>query len=269
MPTPTTNDTTQDFCQSNNPTIASLQVNQSTIVWYDAATGGNVLSSSALLVDGVTYYAGIIDPVSGCSSTTRLAITVDLKTADSASIDDNTDKTCDFEPVTYSTQGNMSNYEWTIGSGGQIVSGGGSNDSTVTVNWTQLGSNSVTVSYLNSSVCNSQETATFNLVVESCVLPVDGCLTIFNEFTPNGDGSNEFFYIVCAENYPNNKLEIYNRYGNLVFQTRGYKNDWKGIANVKGTFNDNVLPTGTYYYVFETGDNTVNQAKSGWLYIMR
>jgi gliding motility-associated-like protein len=163
----------------------------------------------------------------------------------------------------------MTNYVWNIGSGGQITSGGGSNDSTVTVNWTQLGSNTVSVNYINPSTCNSEENATFNLVVESCVLPADACLTIFNEFTPNGDGSNEFFFIVCAENYPNNKLEIFNRYGNLVYKTRGYKNDWKGVANVNGTFNDNVLPTGTYYYIFETGDNTVNQAKSGWLYIMR
>jgi gliding motility-associated-like protein len=267
--TPTTNNTTQEFCQSNNPTVASLQVNENNVAWYDAPSNGNAIPSSTALIDDMIYYAGITDPVSGCSSTNRLAVTVNLKTENSATIDDDTEKTCSFEPVTYTTEANMTNYVWNIGSGGQITSGGGSNDSTVTVNWTQLGSNTVSVNYINPSTCNSEENATFNLVVESCVLPADACLTIFNEFTPNGDGSNEFFFIVCAENYPNNKLEIFNRYGNLVYKTRGYKNDWKGVANVNGTFNDNVLPTGTYYYIFETGDNTVNQAKSGWLYIMR
>lgn len=267
--TPTTIDNTQEFCKSINPTVALLQVNENNVVWYDAPYNGNSIPYSTPLVDGMIYYASINDSTTGCTTTSRLAVTVHLTTPNSATIDDNTDTTCDFEPVTYTTETNMMDYVWEIGSGGQIISGGGNNDSTVTINWTQLGSNIVKVSYKNPASCNEEITAAFNLTVESCVLPADACLTVFNEFTPNGDGSNEYFYIVCAENYPNNKLEIFNRYGNLVYKTKGYKNDWKGIANVNGTFNDNILPTGTYYYIFETGDNTSNQAKSGWLYIMR
>ena len=267
--TPTTNNTTQVFCASNNPTVASLQVNETGVVWYDAPTGGNVIASSTLLVDGMVYYASIVDVSTGCSSMTRLAITVDFNTGGTASIDDNTDDTCAFEPVTYTTEVNMSNYNWTIGSGGQIVSGGGENDASVTVNWSQVGANTVSVSYVNTAVCNTSSSATFDLVVENCVAPGAACLTVFNEFTPNGDGSNEFFNIKCAEDYPNNKLEVYNRYGNLVFSTQSYKNDWKGIANVGGTFSGSTLPAGTYYYIFETRDDVLNVAKSGWLFIMR
>lgn len=266
--TPTTNNLTQNFCENNSPTVASLQVNESGVIWYDAPTGGNVLAPSTLLVDGMVYYAGLTDGA-GCSSMLRLAVTVDFNTAGQATIDDDTDKTCAFEPVTYRTEPNMSQYFWTIEIGGQIVSGGGPNDSTVTVNWSQLGPNSVSVSYTNTAVCNALSSATFDLVVESCVAPGAACLTVFNEFTPNGDGSNDFFNIKCAEDYPNNNLEIYNRYGNLVFKTHSYKNDWKGIANVNGTFSGNMLPTGTYYYIFETGDSALNVAKSGWLFIMR
>ena len=266
--TPTTNNATQAFCENNTPTIASLQVNETGVIWYDAPNGGNVLSSTTLLVDGMIYYASIIDG-SGCSSMTRLAVTAEFSTANQATLDDDTDKTCAFEPVTYTTETNMSTYSWTIGSGGQIISGGGTNDSTVTVDWSQLGPNSVSVSYTNTTVCNASSSVTFDLVVESCVAPGAACLTVFNEFTPNGDGSNDFFNIKCAEDYPNNNLEIYNRYGNLVFKTHSYKNDWKGIANVNGTFSGNMLPTGTYYYIFETGDSALNVAKSGWLFIMR
>jgi gliding motility-associated-like protein len=92
-------------------------------------------------------------------------------------------------------------------------------------------------------------------------------LVVFNEFTPNEDGSNDFFNIKCAEYYPHNKLEIYNRYGSLVYNTSNYKNTWKGVANVDGTFDGTVLPSGTYYYIFDIGDS--KGVKTGWLYIMR
>lgn len=266
--TPTTNNSTQSFCESNTPTVASLQVNEPGIIWYDAPSGGNIVSSTTFLVNGATYYASITNGA-GCASINRLAITVNFSTGDPATIDDDTNTTCAFEPVTYATQPNMNTYVWTIGAGGQIVSGGGGGDSTVTVNWTQSGPTTVGVTYLNTAVCNAPAAATYDVLVENCVGPGEACLTVFNEFTPNGDGSNDFFNIKCAEDYPNNNLEVYNRYGNLVFKTHSYRNDWKGIANVSGTFSGSMLPTGTYYYIFETGDSAINIAKSGWLFIMR
>ncbi|WP_136669422.1 hypothetical protein [Flavobacterium sp. H122] len=93
-PTPTTNDTTQNFCQSSNPTIASLQVNESNVIWYDAATGGNALSPSTLLVDGMIYYAGITDPVSGCSSADRLAVSANLNSVPTPTTNDTTQDFC-------------------------------------------------------------------------------------------------------------------------------------------------------------------------------
>ncbi|MCF6132062.1 gliding motility-associated C-terminal domain-containing protein [Flavobacterium wongokense] len=94
------------------------------------------------------------------------------------------------------------------------------------------------------------------------------CLIVYNEFSPNDDGSNEFFIVDCIENYPNNKLHVYNRYGTLVYDRSHYLNDWNGTANVSGTINVNdKLPTGTYYYVLDVGvDNIV---KTGWLSIAR
>ncbi|WP_073309298.1 gliding motility-associated C-terminal domain-containing protein [Flavobacterium terrae] len=269
-PTPTTNDTTQDFCESSNPTIASLQVNEPNVIWYDAASGGNPLASSTPLVDGMTYYAGVTDSVTGCSTINRLMVTVSFLTTQPASINTTSNSTCAFDEITYNTETGMSNYQWTVSNNAQIISGGGANDSSITVAWTQLGTNTITVSYTNTAICNLTSSQSMDLLVEKCVLSVSGdeCFTVYNEFTPNGDGSNDFFNIKCAESFPNNKLEIYNRYGNLVYQTTGYKNDWKGDANVSGTFNGNVLPTGTYYYIFDTGESS-SSSKSGWLYIMR
>ncbi|WP_035739359.1 T9SS C-terminal target domain-containing protein, partial [Flavobacterium subsaxonicum] len=92
------------------------------------------------------------------------------------------------------------------------------------------------------------------------------CLTVYNEFTPNGDGYNDTFRIDCIEDYPNNILEVFNRYGSPVYKTNRYKNDWDGGANVDGVVRaGEKLPVGTYYYVL-----TINgSARTGWLYIMR
>ncbi|MDE3742204.1 gliding motility-associated C-terminal domain-containing protein [Maribacter polysaccharolyticus] len=95
------------------------------------------------------------------------------------------------------------------------------------------------------------------------------CLVVFNEFSPNSDGSNDVFYIECIEDYPNNHLQIFNRWGKKVFETKGYKNDWNGtvstgILNGMGTD----LPVGTYFYLLDFGDGGT-PVKSGWLYISR
>lgn len=63
---------TQDYCTTG--TIDDLSVVGTQIVWYDSATGGNVLPTSTPLVDGATYFASQNEL--GCESTTRLAVTV-------------------------------------------------------------------------------------------------------------------------------------------------------------------------------------------------
>ncbi|MBF4464030.1 gliding motility-associated C-terminal domain-containing protein [Flavobacterium sp. LC2016-12] len=104
-----------------------------------------------------------------------------------------------------------------------------------------------------------------NNTASAFVEPV--CLTVYNEFTPNNDGTNDLFRIDCIESYPNNELKVYNRYGALVYSKQHYENDWNGTANVSGVINrGDMLPTGTYFYVIDIGDGTV---KKGWLSIMR
>ena len=95
-----------------------------------------------------------------------------------------------------------------------------------------------------------------------------GCLTIFNEFSPNGDGVNETFVINCIDQFPNNKLEIYNRWGNIVYSMNGYNNTFDGRSNGRSVINaEDKLPVGTYYYVLNLGDGS--EPRVGWLYINR
>ena len=73
-------------------------------------------------------------------------------------------------------------------------------------------------------------------------------LFFYTSFTPNGDGANDFFYIGNIGLYPNNTLDIFNRYGQKVFTKTGYNNDWN--ASYLGTD----LPSGVYFYILDTHD---------------
>ena len=76
--TPTTTSTTQNFCSSTNAKVSNLlaSVNTgSTINWYDNITGGNLLSPTDILSNGI-YYA--TQKTSGCESSSRLAVTVNI-----------------------------------------------------------------------------------------------------------------------------------------------------------------------------------------------
>lgn len=88
-------------------------------------------------------------------------------------------------------------------------------------------------------------------------------LVVFTALSPNGDGANDVFFIANIEDFPNNQVQIYNRWGNRVFNKAGYTNDWKG------TWIDNtIVPDGTYYYVIHLNDKE-NRIFKGYLEIRR
>ncbi len=70
-------------------------------------------------------------------------------------------------------------------------------------------------------------------------IPVDATLVIPNLFTPNGDGLNDQFVIKNLLQYQHRELLVLNRWGNQVYKSANYNNDWDG-----GT-----LGEGTYYYI--------------------
>lgn len=64
-----------------------------------------------------------------------------------------------------------------------------------------------------------------------------------NAFTPNGDGINDAWIIEHLDSYPGCVVEVYNRYGQLVFHSTGYGKPWDG------TYNGSALPVATYYWI--------------------
>ena len=106
---------------------------------------------------------------------------------------------------------------------------------------------------------------------------LDTTFEIFNGITPNGDGLNDYFQIVGIENWPNNNVKIFNRWGVLVFETDGYggsdgkQNVFRGISEGRTTVQKNEeLPTGTYFYILTfPADNPGKADYTGYLYINR
>lgn len=74
-------------------------------------------------------------------------------------------------------------------------------------------------------------------------------LEIFNGMSPNGDGINDTFFIANLDAQNANYLQIFNRWGHLVFEQKDYQNDWQG------TWNGKALPDGTYFYALEVENN--------------
>jgi len=81
-------------------------------------------------------------------------------------------------------------------------------------------------------------------------------LIIPSGYSPNDDGVNDGFVIKGIEHYPGNRIWIYNRWGNMVFKAKGYKNEWNGISNVSGIYIGKKVPNGTYYYVLDLNNGT-------------
>ncbi|WP_458294225.1 T9SS type B sorting domain-containing protein [Flavobacterium poyangense] len=106
-------------------------------------------------------------------------------------------------------------------------------------------------------------------------------VVIHNAFSPNGDGRNDYFQIDNIDQtscYPENTVEIYNRWGVLVFDTSNYNNAtnaFDGTSRGRTTIKQSDgLPTGTYFYIITykslDGNNVVqNHKESGYLYLSR
>ncbi|MFI0490171.1 gliding motility-associated C-terminal domain-containing protein [Flavobacterium sp.] len=120
-----------------------------------------------------------------------------------------------------------------------------------------------------------------NMSVEEGKVLACGVVKIHNAFSPNGDNKNAVFVIDNIEDiscYPDNSVEIYNRWGVLVYQTKNYNNGtnvFDGTSQGRSTIEQSSgLPTGTYYYIvnytsFDNNGKIQTNKKDGYLYLTR
>lgn len=74
-------------------------------------------------------------------------------------------------------------------------------------------------------------------------------IVIYDVITPNGDGVNDYWVINGITDYPGNLVQIYDKWGDLVYEKRGYRKDWRGQESKGGE-----LPDGVYYYIVKLNE---------------
>jgi gliding motility-associated-like protein len=113
----------------------------------------------------------------------------------------------------------------------------------------------ITMTAVHPDGCVIQET--FVVVVVDVTVP-DG-------FSPNGDMINDFFVIPELTQY-RGKIVIWNRWGDIVFESDDYQNDWSGTCETGFCFpNSGMLPDGTYFYHLDIG----GIEKEGYITLIR
>jgi gliding motility-associated-like protein len=90
-------------------------------------------------------------------------------------------------------------------------------------------------------------------------------LIIPEGISPNGDGINDTFEVIGLEDYPENRILIFNRWGHKVFDMEGYDNSWGGRSEAALTLGGGLLPEGTYFFLLELGGEL--KPVKGYIYI--
>ncbi len=225
-PTLTVSDVTT--CPGGSATLSVQSPGNRVYEWYTSATGGEPVFEGAVfrtpnLSGPTTYYVQEVN-TSGCSSAQRTQ--VDIRIVD---------------PVADAGE------DVTIIQGNTVELRGSGGDTYV---WEPA--ESLNNPNIANPIARPDETTTYTVTVstqEGCTATDQVTVTVIpaiivpNAFTPNRDRVNELWEIENIENYPEVRVEIFNRWGNLVFTSNGYGTPWDG------TYNGEDLPVATYYYM--------------------
>ena len=231
----------QDFCSASAQTIGDINVTGTSIQWYDAATAGTLLNSSDLLIDGAHYYA--TQTVGLCESVTSLDVVVHLDSLQLNLISTVT-PTCNVTNGSISVQaidgmGDYS-YSWSTGATGATLSG--------------IGEGTYTVIVTDSLLCSDE-----------LIITIDCKKNLIPEIiTANGNGKNDAWVLNLA---PNVSVQIFNRWGSLIYSALPYLDDWNGQSNEGVSLGNEFLPSGTYFYIIDYKDGS--KAISGYIELIR
>jgi len=153
---------------------------------------------------------------------------------------------------------------------------------TVTIGGTPTTQNALTLVWtpstnLNSStIPNPSASNTVDVTYTVTGTDVNGCsvsdtvrvqlfpeIKVSNGFSPNGDGKNDTWIIDFIDQFPDNTVEIFNRWGEQLFYSKGYSTPFNG------SFRGKDLPVGTYYYIINLNYPAYTKAYTGPLTIFR
>ncbi len=257
---PTTTNSAPVLCGSENFTLADLNIdstNGGSIVWYTSATGGTLINSNEVLVDGQSYFA--VEQLNGfCESDMRLEITPTVINPPSPDLTATELALCGLDNPTVNELIDLENaiddeVEWFISEeGGEALS-----SAELLIDDTTY----YAQSYDIETGCINPNRVPVTVDLNTCD-PDAYDFFIPDGFSPNSDGRNDTFFIPNIETiFPDFTLEIFNRYGNSLFKGDMDNPAWNGSESGRNT-----APNGVYIYIINFNREGF-EPKQGRLYL--
>jgi gliding motility-associated-like protein len=243
QPTPleVTETVTNILCYGDSTGMIDLTVNGATPPYTTAWSNGQTTEDASMLPVG-TYDYTVTDS-QNCESrgiaevTQPSEVKIDYTITNISCIDQADGQ------ILVGAYGGMApySYSWNSGQNTPLITG------------LTPGTYTVTISDANN--CASS----YDLVVQSNAAE---CVGIPNTITPNGDNYNDTWILENIDLYPNAQVSIFNKWGNLLYETKGTYTPWDG------THHSQPLPSEVYYYIIRLG-NTENNEYTGTITIVR
>lgn len=252
----------QNFCSAQIPTVADLLPNGSSYKWYNIAIGGSPLNNSTVLVPG-NYWVSETS-ASNCPSS-RTMISVSIGQIPPPTLITNGQNFCGLDipaPILSDLSANV-NFSGTLlwfdtASGGNQLS-----DNDI------LQDGKIYYGFDSDATggCLSQTSLAVTVSLTEC--DDTHALLIPDGFSPNGDGVNDTFKITNIEYlFPNYTIEIFNRYGNLMYKGNRNLPNWDGTSNQSNVSINGIAPNGVYFYIVNFNKDG-KSPKQGRLYLNR
>ncbi len=280
-PTNTTPSSNQNICIGNSTTLSASGTG--ILGWYNAATGGTWLGggmnyTTPILTMSTTYY--VQDSTSCGASATRTPIGIIVNPLPVPTITGSTNLCVNSGYYNYVTEAGMTNYVWTVSSGGMINNGSGTNE--IQVSWTCAGVQAVSVTYNSVAGCNALAPTVLNITVNPLPGPagsITGTTTVCagdnNVFYSVSPIANAFTYVwdlppnaSIASGMGTNTITVNFEVNASSGDISVYGNNLCGNGIVSPNFPVNVKPIPPSPIVNNTGDTLSSSAPIGnqWYY---
>jgi len=238
-------------------TPSNYDSNLATYIW---SLDGTILSSETNATVTVNQYGygifSVVVTVGGCSNEGSISLSPrnDLEVV----LGDDFN-TCpnEIQTIVSSTNETEVTYQWFLN--GDLIVGETAAAIDVEISSDVIGTQTFTV-VMTKGQCSGEDS------IDLILYDIDNCV-ISQGLTPNNDGYNDSLDLTFLHDRTGiSSLQLFNRYGTLVYEKDNYINEWTGLSK-----DGNELPTGTYFYVIHLlgNDPIYGEQGTGWIYINR
>ncbi len=249
----------------NNQIIVDFTDNSTTIsdpltYWfYDFGGAGSIASENAtqlFTADGTYTITHIVGTSNGCFDTTTQTLVVPAYPVAGFSYNSSNGLNIGAIFEFINTAQNASSYLWDLGNNVSSTD--------IDPNNTYFDNGTYVVTQYAFGDLGCVDSTSQTIVINTVTTEISTLIP--NAISPNGDGKNDVWKLEFIDIlYPNAQVEIYNEWGQMIFESTGYDIPWDG------RFNDELVPDGTYYYVINLNStgNPENDLFKGALLVLK